>query len=176
MPRLPRKMTCGRLQTVASGCKRLRTPEAAGSREQGSTPRLPNVKRERFATHSGKKNVKLASFIVDSFMSFQFNSCCFMSFYFISFIHFIDFFLHSDIHSFHSRVHSCSHSFIHSIIGSYRHHFLHAVLSFIHSLVHSFLPFIHSFRSFIHFIHSFIHSLIHSFMQVVHVMLCHVMS
>ena len=42
----------GRLRTVATACGRWRTPEA-GSREHGSTPRPPNVKREPFATHSG---------------------------------------------------------------------------------------------------------------------------
>ena len=45
----------GRLQTVADGCGR----KKAGSREQGSTPRPPNVKREPFATHSGKSNFDL---------------------------------------------------------------------------------------------------------------------
>ena len=37
-PRRPQTDGWGRLQTVADGCKRLRTPEA-GSREHGSTPR-----------------------------------------------------------------------------------------------------------------------------------------
>ena len=45
---------CERLRTVANGCNRLRTPEA-GSREHGSPP---NVKREPFATHSGKMFLK----------------------------------------------------------------------------------------------------------------------
>ena len=47
---------CGRLRTVADGCERLRTVAVATttSREQGSTPRTPRVKREPFATHSGK--------------------------------------------------------------------------------------------------------------------------
>ena len=49
----PQTDGCKRLGTVADGCERLRTPEA-GSREHGSTPRPPNVKREPFATHSGK--------------------------------------------------------------------------------------------------------------------------
>ena len=53
-PRRPQTDGCKRLQTVANGCGRLRTPEA-GSREHGSTPRPPNVKREPFATHSRKK-------------------------------------------------------------------------------------------------------------------------
>ena len=43
---------CERLRTVANGCERLRTPDA-GSREHGSPPGPPNVKREPFATHSG---------------------------------------------------------------------------------------------------------------------------
>ena len=43
LPRLP----------CANGCGRLRTPEA-GSRENVSTPRPPNAKREPFATLSGK--------------------------------------------------------------------------------------------------------------------------
>ena len=47
-----------RSRTVANGCGRLRT-QKAGSREQGSTPRPPNVKREPFATHSGKNNFDL---------------------------------------------------------------------------------------------------------------------
>ena len=49
----PTTVADGRLQTVADGCGRLRTPKA-GSRKHGSTPRPPNVRRETFATHSGK--------------------------------------------------------------------------------------------------------------------------
>ena len=52
-PRRPQTDGCERLRTVAYGCEWVRTPEA-GSGEHGSTPRPPNVKREPFATHSGK--------------------------------------------------------------------------------------------------------------------------
>ena len=54
-PRRPQTDGCERLRTVADVCGRLRTQEA-GSREHGSTPRPPNVKREPFATHLGEKN------------------------------------------------------------------------------------------------------------------------
>ena len=53
-PRRPQTDGCERLRTVADVCGRLRTQEA-GSREHGSTPRPPNVKREPFATHLGEK-------------------------------------------------------------------------------------------------------------------------
>ena len=53
-PRRSQTDGCKRLQMVANGFERLRTPKA-GSREHRSTPRSPNVKREPFATHSGKK-------------------------------------------------------------------------------------------------------------------------
>ena len=61
---LPRTVAngCGRLRTVADGCEWLRTVaniETTG-REQGSTPRPPRVKREPFATHSGKKSLGLS--------------------------------------------------------------------------------------------------------------------
>ena len=54
---------CGRLRTVADGCERLRTVaniETTG-RKQGSTPRTPRVKREPFATHSGKTSLDRSS-------------------------------------------------------------------------------------------------------------------
>ena len=54
-------------RTVANGCGRLRTVaniETTG-REQGSTPRPPRVKREPFATHSGKDpNISKPTFYV----------------------------------------------------------------------------------------------------------------
>ena len=53
-PRRPQTDGCKHARTVPNGCGRLRTAEA-GSREHRSTPRPPNVKREPFATHSGKK-------------------------------------------------------------------------------------------------------------------------
>ena len=46
------------LRTAADGCEQLRTVANAETtrREQGSTPQTPRVKREPFATHSGKNN------------------------------------------------------------------------------------------------------------------------
>ena len=51
---------CGRLRTVADGCERLRTvADGCELRNNGSQttlyPQTPRVKREPFATHSGKR-------------------------------------------------------------------------------------------------------------------------
>ena len=52
---------------LALYCERLRTVADVETtdREQGSTPRPPRVKREPFATHSGKHNKKEKTITID---------------------------------------------------------------------------------------------------------------